>query len=182
MQKAREEALRRDVTEREDQLLRVAAEREEKLLRVAVEHEEERLRQAAEHDLLRVRLGEVEARLAERDRDLLRSTSSASAAARDAERLREDLWAIYSSKSWRMLVRYWKLRAAVRFSRPAAAPRPQTRPPGASRRDPRLAGGARGLSAAAAAAAAVLAWLSVPNDTPPAVAVARLRGLVAIRN
>jgi glycosyltransferase involved in cell wall biosynthesis/SAM-dependent methyltransferase len=188
---ARQERALRALAEREAALAELRAmlaaqkAREDELLRDAANREDERLREAAEGDLRRIRLDEVETRLAERDRALLEATSSASAAAREAERLRQDLWIIHSSRSWRMLVRYWKLRGALRLSRPAAEPA-DTRPAGASRLGTvawRSARGAYRLLPISGRARyrlrrAVLAWLAVPEDTPPEVAVARLRGLV----
>jgi glycosyltransferase involved in cell wall biosynthesis/SAM-dependent methyltransferase len=110
---------------------------------------------------------EREALLAERDRALLEAASTAAAQDREAERLREDLWDIYRSKAWRMMVRYWKLRAAFRpgFAAWSGARFAYRLLPISGQRRFELR-------------RRVLRWLSVPDDTPPEVAVARLRDLV----
>jgi glycosyltransferase involved in cell wall biosynthesis/SAM-dependent methyltransferase len=124
-------------------------------------------RALAERD---ARLGETQAELAGRDRAL-------AAASAEMARLNADLHAIHSSKSWRMVVRVWNLRIALRRHLQGL------------RR--------RGLGAGAWQAARfsyrllplsgrlryrlrgrVLAWLSVADETPPEVAVSRLRDQV----
>jgi glycosyltransferase involved in cell wall biosynthesis/SAM-dependent methyltransferase len=113
------------------------------------------------------RLGEMQAELAERDRDLL-------AASREMERQRDDLHAIYSSKSWRMVVRVWRLRVALRR-------RLQGRVLGAGVwRAARFGYRLLPLSGSARhrLRGRVLAWLSVADDAPPEAAVSRLRDLV----
>jgi len=127
----------------------------------AVERERERAASAE------TQAREKEALLAERDRALLEAATSAAAQDREAERLREDLWDIYRSKAWRMMVRYWKLRAAFRpgFAAWSGARFAYRLLPISGQRRFELR-------------RRVLRWLSVPDDTPPEVAVARLRDLV----
>jgi glycosyltransferase involved in cell wall biosynthesis/SAM-dependent methyltransferase len=113
------------------------------------------------------RLGEMQAELAERDRALL-------AASGEAERLSDDLHAIYSSKSWRMVVRVWNLRIALR--RPL-----QGRSLGTGLwRTARFGYRLLPLSGSARfkLRGRVLAWLSVADDAPPEAAVSRLRDLI----
>lgn len=113
-------------------------------------------RALAERD---ARLGEMQAELGERERAL-------GEASREVERRDGELHSIKSSKSWRIVVRIWHLRVALR----------QGLGPGVWRaarfgyRLLPLSGSARYRLRGK-----VLAWLAVPEETPPDVAVARLR-------
>ncbi|HEV2852091.1 MAG TPA: glycosyltransferase [Thermoanaerobaculia bacterium] len=106
------------------------------------------------------RLQESEDRLAERDRALQEVR-------REAERLDASLLTLVSSRAWRLVDRWWKLRAALR-------------PGVAAWRTARFAYRLLPISGHTRfkLRGAVLAWLSVPDDAPPDVAVARLRDLV----
>jgi glycosyltransferase involved in cell wall biosynthesis/SAM-dependent methyltransferase len=117
-------------------------------------------------------LSEVKARLAERDRTLQEAmSSSAPAASCEIARLREELEAIHSSRSWRMLVWYWNVRAFLRPSLPLGV---------AAWKVAQL--GYRWLPISGymrfKLRRALLVRLSVPDETPPEVAVARLRDLI----
>jgi O-antigen biosynthesis protein len=126
-------------------------------------------REVAERD---VRLGEMQAELAERDRALL-------AANYEVERWREELYALQASRAWRLAVRIWTLRVGLgrwRISSPfrgrglstglwRAARFAYRMLPISGRARYRLRG-------------RVLSWLSMADDAPPEVAVSRLRDVV----
>ncbi|MEA2604698.1 MAG: hypothetical protein QOF89_5690 [Acidobacteriota bacterium] len=175
-QTARNEDLGREVATRDAHLADVQA-----ALAEQTAQNEDLLREVAKRD---AHLGDVQAALAgqmernecvlrevaERDRALQEAASSASALGREVEGLRGELEAIHFSKSWRMLVRFWKLRAALRPSPPGVAAWGGAR--FAYRLLPLSDHGRFKLRQA------VLRSLSVPDDTPPEIAVARLRVLV----
>lgn len=131
----------------------------------ALDASTERLRRSlAERD---TDLGEMQAEIAERERSLQE-------ASREIARQREDLYVIQGSKSWRMVVRVWNLRLALRRWR---------RGPGLGTAAWRAARfGYRLLPISGRARftlrGKVLAWLAVADDTPPDVAVSRLRDQV----
>ncbi len=110
------------------------------------------------------------AEIAERNQTLL-------AASVEIERLRADLQAIHSSRSWRTVVRVWRFRIALR--RGLQGLRGQGLGTGVWR-TARFAYRLLPLSGRARyrLRGKVLAWLSVADETPPDVAVSRLRDQV----
>ncbi|HEX4966693.1 MAG TPA: glycosyltransferase [Thermoanaerobaculia bacterium] len=102
------------------------------------------------------RASENEARRAERERYLLQ----------EREEMREELRTIHSSRSFRLVERVWKARVSGR-----------QRFRGALWRGARFGYRLLPLATRTRLRRGVLAWLSVPDDAPPDVAVAHLRDL-----
>jgi glycosyltransferase involved in cell wall biosynthesis/SAM-dependent methyltransferase len=126
----------------------------------------------------RARLAERDERLSTLQEKLAGQELALREIGAEAERRSADLHAIQSSKSWRMVVRVWRFRLALRrrlqgFQGGGGLGRGVWRTARFAYRLMPLSGGARYRLRGK-----VLAWLAVAQETPPDVAVARLRDQV----